>query len=164
MRLRIEKKLCQLGARIGKKVTDTTFAIIAGNPITEYLINKRSDTTYRFIAILPIKDFNRLAKRWEKHKNGLITIESQIVPDKTPQNPGRYMLIRVTERVITTAFFSLYEDAYARMEQELYETMDGDLEAYKLDSDYGFYDNCAWSDADNNALSDWMIVEIPANM
>jgi len=81
MRSRIEKKLCQLGARIGKKVTDTTFAIIVGNPITEYLINKRSDTTYRFIAILPLKDFNRLAKRWKKHRNGLITIESQNVPD-----------------------------------------------------------------------------------
>ena len=66
--------------------------------------------------------------------------------------------------MITTAFFSLYEDAYARMEQELYETMNGDREAYKVDSDYGIYGNCAWSDADNNALSDWMIVEIPANM
>jgi len=88
-------------------------------------------------------------------------IESgQDAAGSTPDEPGRYMLISVNERKITTAFFPSHEKAYACMEQELYKTMDGDQEAYKLDDDYGIDDNSAWSDADNNAISDWLIVKI----
>lgn len=79
---------------------------------------------------------------------------------ETTAESGRYMLISVVERKITTAFFPTHEKAYARMELELDKTMGDIRDAYNLDDDYGIDENSAWSDADDNAISDWLIVEI----
>lgn len=76
--------------------------------------------------------------------------------DKT----GTHMLISVTERDITTAFFPSYQQAYDRMEKELEETMSGDREGYTIDDEYSIGEFSAWSNADHNANSDWLIVEI----
>lgn len=78
---------------------------------------------------------------------------------EAPAGSGTHMLISVTERTITTAFFSSHEEAYARMEKELDETMGGRRDEYKLEYDYEIGSDSAWSNA-NNTNSDWLIVEM----
>lgn len=83
--------------------------------------------------------------------------------NETPRKLCRYMLISVTEREITTALFPTYEPAYAEMAKELDETMNGDRAEYGIGDKYNISECFAWSNANDNARSDWLIVPIDSD-
>ncbi len=86
--------------------------------------------------------------------------EKLVNSDFTAPRAGGYMLVSVTEREIEAAFFPNYEAACAQMKKELEETMTGDRENYAEGDDYGVYEFSAWSNANQNAISDWLIVKL----
>jgi hypothetical protein len=93
---------------------------------------------------------------------GFVTVledHGQLLPESNPASAvrGSHMLISVTERDISAAMFSSYESAFAQMEKELNETMDGDREGHE--GDYTLSRYSAWSNTNHNATSDWLIVQ-----
>lgn len=90
-----------------------------------------------------------------------VIVERQCAQEESASSPGdseRHMLISVIERDISTAIFPTHEQAYAQMERELDKTMDGDRCEYE--DEYEIDEDSAWSNADNNANADWLIVKI----
>lgn len=81
----------------------------------------------------------------------------------TQGESGSHMLISVTERKISTAIFPTHKEAYAKMEMELDKTMDGKRDECEHSNDYGIAEHSAWSNADDDAISDWLIVSIKEN-
>lgn len=72
----------------------------------------------------------------------------------------KYILISVCEREITTTEHPTFEEAYALMEKELDETMSTGRETYTEGDEYELGDDCAWSNTNRDAKSDWQIVKI----
>ena len=85
-----------------------------------------------------------------------------------------YILITVCEREIATELFDLYEQAFAKMleelgqeyskEEDFKETWEEFLVAnpqeYECDC-FGYSKYTAWSNVDDDKLCDWKIVPIP---
>ena len=81
---------------------------------------------------------------------------------------NKYMLISVFEREIFTEMFTTFEAARAQMIHELQEEVsksyddivltEPDMEEY---DDFGYGNDWAWSNIDDNCNCDWKIVEVP---
>ena len=81
---------------------------------------------------------------------------------------NKYMLISVCEREIMTDLFENFQDARKTMLKELYsQAKENDVEVdttqVLVDDEelYGYGNDWAWSNVDDDYYWDWKIVEVP---
>ena len=73
-----------------------------------------------------------------------------------------FLLVSIYERDASVTFFETIADANKKMEAELEEAADGDLDSYRENFECGIEEGVAAWITTNEANYDWLIVEIPA--